>query len=74
MVAVARSRNVNRSTIGTTLKSKTSAGGVWRPAVHTVLSVTLQRRGKAIEETEKLLSMWLQDQHPRLAPLSFMLI
>ena len=42
--------------------------------MHTVLSVTLQRRGKATEETEKLLRVRLQDQHPRLAPLGFMLI
>ena len=72
MVAVARSHN--RSAIGTTLKSKTSSWGVWRSAVHTVLSVTLQRRGKATEETEKLLRVRPQDQHPRLAPLGFMLI
>ena len=45
-----------------------------RSAVQRMLARTLQRRGKATEETENLLSMWLQDQHQRLAPLSLMLI
>ncbi|XP_043291812.1 tigger transposable element-derived protein 1-like isoform X1 [Cervus canadensis] len=74
MTDVARSFNLNRSTIGTIVKNKDKILEHVKSAVSMMSTIISKRRGKAMEEMEKLLSMWLQDQHQRRAPLNIMLI
>ena len=74
MTDVARSFNLNRSTIGTIIKNKDKILEHVKSAVSMMSTIISKRRGKAMEEMEKLLSMWLQDQHQRRAPLNIMLI
>ena len=39
-----------------------------------VPTIIMKKRGKVMEEMEKLLSVWMQDQHQRRVLLSLMLI
>ncbi|XP_021573038.1 tigger transposable element-derived protein 1 [Carlito syrichta] len=73
MVDVARSYNMNRSTICTILKNKDKIMEHMKSAVP-MSTIISKKRGKVMEEMEKLLSVWMQDQHQRRVPLSLMLI
>ena len=73
MVDIAHSYNTNRSTISTILKNKDKIGHV-KSAVPKMSTIILKKRGKVMEEMEKLLSVRMQDQHQRRVPLSLMLI
>ncbi|XP_068420258.1 tigger transposable element-derived protein 1-like [Eschrichtius robustus] len=75
MVDITRSYNKNRSTIGTILKNKDKIMEDVKSAVPMMLTITLKKSGKVMEEMEKLLSVWMQDQHHQhRVPLSLMLI
>ena len=73
MVDVAHSYNMNHSTIGTILKNKDKIMEHVKSAVPIMLTIML-KHGKVMEEMEKLLSMWMQDQHQHRVLLSLMLI
>ena len=64
MVDVACSYNMNSSTIGTILKNKDKIMEHVKSAVP-VMSTIISKCGKVMEEMEKLLSVWMQDQHQR---------
>ncbi|XP_068393656.1 putative CENPB DNA-binding domain-containing protein 1 [Eschrichtius robustus] len=74
MVDVTHSYNVNRSTIGTILKNKHKIMEHLKSAVPMMSTIILKKRGKVMEEMEKLLSVWRQDQYHRQVLLSLMLI
>ena len=74
MVDVTRSYNMNCSTIGTILKNKDKVLEHVKSAVPMMSTVILKKRGKVMEELEKLLSVWTQDQDQRQVPLSLILI
>ena len=56
------------------LKNKDKIMEHVKSAVPMMLTVISKKRGKVMKELEKLLSMWVQDQHQRQVPLSLMLI
>ena len=66
------SYNMNRSTIGKILKNKIMEHV--KSAVPTMSTIISKKCGKVMEEMEKLLSVWRQDQHQRPVLLSLMLI
>ena len=72
VVDVARSYTMQRATIGTLLKDK----GKIMEHVKSADDVNskVKKCGKVMEETEKLLSVWMQDQHRCRVPLSLVLI
>ncbi|TEA40019.1 hypothetical protein DBR06_SOUSAS2910063, partial [Sousa chinensis] len=72
MVDVACPYNLKRSTISAILKNKIMEHV--KSAVLMMLTVISEKRGKVMEEMEKLLSVWMQGQHQRRVPLSLMLI
>ena len=74
MVDITRSYNMNCSTIGTVLKNKDKIVEHVKSAVPMMSTIISKKRGKVREEMEKLLSVWLQDQHQHRVPLSLMLI
>ena len=74
MVDVAHSYNMNRSTIGTILKNKNKVMEHVKSAVPMMSTVISKKCGKVMEEMEKLISVWMQDQHQCRVPLSLMLI
>ena len=74
MVNVARSYNMNRSTIGTIYKQKDCIMEHVKNAVMMQSTIITKKRGRTIEEMEKLLMIWLEDQRQRRIPLSLMLI
>ena len=74
MVSVARAYNMNRSTIGTIYKQKDCIMEHVKGAVPMQSTIISKRRGKVLEEMEKLLAIWLEDQQQRRIPLSLMLI
>ncbi|XP_068247804.1 tigger transposable element-derived protein 1-like [Palaemon carinicauda] len=74
MVSVARAYNLNRSTVGTIYKQKDRIMEHVKGAVPMQSTIISKRRGKIIEEMEKLLTIWLEDQQQRRIPLSLMLI
>ncbi|XP_068246736.1 tigger transposable element-derived protein 1-like [Palaemon carinicauda] len=74
MVNVARAYNLNRSTVGTIYKQKDRIMEHVKGAVPMQSTIISKRRGKIIEEMEKLLTIWLEDQQQRRIPLSLMLI
>ena len=63
MVDVPRSYNMTCSTIGMILKNKDKIMEHVKSAVLMMSTVILKKHGKVLEEMEKLLSMWMQDQH-----------
>ena len=65
MVDVAHSYNVNRSTIGNDSKEQENKNKIVEREVCCAMTSTiiLKKRGKVMEEMEKLLSVWMQDQH-----------
>ena len=63
MVGVTRSYDMNCSTISTILKNKDKIMEHVKSAVLMMSTVILKKHGKVLEEMEKLLSMWMQDQH-----------
>ncbi|XP_066879268.1 putative CENPB DNA-binding domain-containing protein 1 [Kogia breviceps] len=73
MVDVAHSYNMNHSTIGTILKNKDKIMERVKSAVP-IMSTIMLKHGKEMEKKEKLLSMWMQDQHQHRVLLSLMLI
>ncbi|TEA25720.1 hypothetical protein DBR06_SOUSAS2510164, partial [Sousa chinensis] len=74
MVDVAHSYNMNRSTIGTILKNKNKVMEHVKSAVPMMSTIIAKKCGKLMEEMEKLISVWMQDQHQCRVPLSLMLI
>ena len=60
MVDVAHSYNMNHSTIGTILKNEDKIMEHVKSAVPMMSTIISKKRGK---EMEKLLSVWMQDQH-----------
>ena len=68
MVDIACSYNMNRSTIGTILKNKDKTMKYVKSAVPVMLTVIPKKRGKVMEEMEKLLSVWMQDWHQYRVP------
>ena len=65
MVDIALPCNRNRATIGTILKNKDKIMEHVKPAMPMMLTITSKKHGKVMEEMEKLLSVWMQDQHQR---------
>ena len=74
MVAVTHYYNMNRSTIGTILKNKDKIMEHVKSALPVRLTIILKKCGQVMEEMEKLLSVWMQDQHQPRVLLSLMLI
>ena len=74
MVSVVRAYNMNRSTVGTIYKQKDRIMEHVKGAVPMQSTIISKRRGKVLEEMEKLLAIWLEDQRQRRIPLSLMLI
>ena len=74
MVAVTHYYNMNRSTIGTILKNKDKIMEHVKSALPVMLTIILKKCGQVMEEMEKLLSVWMQDQHQPRVLLSLMLI
>ena len=74
MVDVACYYNMNGSTICMILKNKDKIMEHVKSAVLIMATTISKKRGKVMEETEKLLSVWMQDQHQRPVPLILMLI
>ncbi|XP_068410092.1 putative CENPB DNA-binding domain-containing protein 1 [Eschrichtius robustus] len=74
MVEVAHSYNMNHSTIGMILKNKVKIIEHVKSAVPMMSTIILTKRGKAMEEMQKLLSVRMQDQHQCRVLLSLMLI
>ena len=72
IVDIAHSYNMNHSTIGTVLKNKHNIMEHVKSAMSIMLTIILKQHGKVMEEMEKLLSVWMQDQH--LVPFYLMLI
>ncbi|XP_069901967.1 putative CENPB DNA-binding domain-containing protein 1 [Globicephala melas] len=74
MVGVAHSYNMNSSIIDTILKNKDKIMEHVKSAVPMMSTIILKKRGKVMEEMEKLLNVWTQDQHQSRVPLSLRLI
>ena len=74
IVDVACFYNMNHSTIGTILKNKDKIMEHVKSAVPIMLTIVLMKCTKVMEEMEKLLSVWMQDQHQHRVLLSLMLI
>ena len=74
MVNVARTFNMNRSTVGTIYKSKDRIMEHVKSAMPMQSTIISKKRGKLIEETEKLLSHWMEHQWQRRVRLSLTLI
>ncbi|XP_066428508.1 tigger transposable element-derived protein 1-like [Eleutherodactylus coqui] len=65
---------MNRSTIGTILKSKDRIMEHVRSSVPMHSTIISKKRGKVIGELENLLSIWMDDCHQKRKPPSLMLI
>ncbi|XP_069899826.1 putative CENPB DNA-binding domain-containing protein 1 [Globicephala melas] len=74
MVVIACSCNMNRSTIARILKNKDKIMEHVKSAVPMMSTKILKKRRKVMEKVEKLLSLWMQDQHQCQVPRSLMLI
>ena len=62
-VNVTHSYNMNHSTISTILKNKDKIMEYVKSAVPMMSMIIAKKRGKVMEEIEKLLSVWVQNQH-----------
>ncbi|XP_068238407.1 tigger transposable element-derived protein 1-like [Palaemon carinicauda] len=65
---------LNRSTVGTIYKSKDRIMEHVKSAVPMASTIISKKRGKCMEEMEKLLVMWIEHQKQRRVSLSLMLI
>ncbi|TEA10312.1 hypothetical protein DBR06_SOUSAS3710099, partial [Sousa chinensis] len=65
IINVTHSYNMNRSTISTILKNKDKILEHVKSAVPMMSMIISKKRGKVMEEIEKLLSVRMQDQHQR---------
>ena len=74
MVDISCSYNMNHSTIGMILRNRGRIKEHVKSAVPMILTIIWKNHGKVMEEMEKLLSVWMQDQHQRRVPLSLILI
>ena len=74
MVDIACSYNLNHSIISTILKNKDKIMEHVKSVVLTMSTIISKKSGKVMEEMEKLLSAWIQDQHQHQVLLSLMLI
>ena len=74
MVDIARLYNMNHSTNGMILKNKDKIMEHVKSVVPMMSTIISKKHGKVMEEMEKLLSVWMQDQHQHQVPLSLMLI
>ncbi|XP_067944941.1 tigger transposable element-derived protein 1-like [Watersipora subatra] len=74
MVSVAQVYNLNRSTVGTIYKQKDRIMERVKGAVPMQSTIISKKRGKIIEEMEKLFTIWLDDQQRRRFSLSLLLI
>jgi transposase-like protein len=74
MVDIARTCGMSPSTIGTIVRDKDRIMQHVKSSVPMQSTIISKKRGIVIEEMEKLLSVWIEDQHQRRMPLSFMLI
>ncbi|XP_069396460.1 tigger transposable element-derived protein 1-like [Delphinus delphis] len=72
VVDIACSYNMNCSTIGTILKNTDKIMEHVKSAVSMMSTIISKKHGKEMEEMEKLLSVWTQNQHQRRVPLSLM--
>ena len=61
---------MNYSIIGTVLKSKDNIMEHVKSAMSIMLTIILKQHGKVMEKMERLLSVWMQDQH--LVPIYLM--
>ena len=59
---------MNHSTISKILKSKDKVMEYVKCAVLMMLTIMLKKCGKVMEEMEKLLIMWMEDQHQHQVP------
>ena len=62
---------MNHSTIGTVLKNKDNIMEHVKSAMSIILTIIWKQHGKVMEEMERLLSVWMQDQHLVLIYLMF---
>ena len=74
MVHVACSYNMTHSTISTILKNEDKIIEHVKSAVPMMSTIISKKCGKVRGEMEKLLSVWMQDQHQHRVPLSLILI
>ncbi|XP_066895622.1 putative CENPB DNA-binding domain-containing protein 1 [Kogia breviceps] len=74
MVDVTCYYNMNYPTISTILKNKDKIMEHVKSAVLMMSTIISKKHGKVMEELEKLLTVWLQDQHQRRVLLSLMLV
>ncbi|XP_068226552.1 tigger transposable element-derived protein 1-like [Palaemon carinicauda] len=74
MANVAGAYKLNRSTVGTIYKSKDRIMEHVKRAVPMASTIISKKRGKCMDEMEKLLTMWIEHQKQRRVPLSLMLI
>lgn len=65
---------MNRSTIATILSQKVQIKDFKLPDAPLKASKMTKRRGLVLEEMERLLVIWIEDQHQRRIPLSLLLI
>ncbi|XP_066879269.1 putative CENPB DNA-binding domain-containing protein 1 [Kogia breviceps] len=74
IVDIAHSYNMNHSTTGMILQNKDKIMKDVKSVVLMMSTIILKKHGKGMEEMEKLLSVWMQDEHQHQVPLSLMLI
>ena len=74
MVNVARAYGLNHSTVGTIYKSKDKIMEHVKSAVPMQSMIISKKRGKIVEEMEKLLSVWILHHQRRRETLSLSLI
>ncbi|KAI6658166.1 Tigger transposable element-derived protein 1-like isoform X2 [Oopsacas minuta] len=74
MVNVARAYNMDRSTISTIYKCKDRVMEHVKSTVPMLSTIISKKRGKLLEEMEKLLGLWMEHQWQRHVGLSLMLI
>ena len=74
MLDVVCSYNMNRSTISMILKNKDKIMEHVKSTVPRMSAILSKKHGKVMEEMEKLLSVWMQDQHENQVLLSLKLI
>ena len=74
MLDVVCSYNMNRSTISMILKNKDKIMEHVKSTVPRMSTILSKKHGKVMEEMEKLLSVWMQDQHENQVMLNLKLI
>ncbi|XP_007431162.1 CENPB DNA-binding domain-containing protein 1, partial [Python bivittatus] len=71
---VVHAYGMNRFMIGMIIKNKEKIMEHVKSSVPIQSMIISKRRGKVMEELERLLGMWIEDQHQRHVLLSLMLI